>query len=117
MPTYEYHCSSCNSTYELRQGFDAATEHLCEECKKATAKRVLHAPRVLFKGSGFYVTDSKGKSTAGATDAPAASSDAKGDSKSDSGESKAPAKTEAATTSSNSESSSSSASASAASSD
>ena len=100
MPTYEYHCSSCNSTYELRQGFDAATEHLCEECKKGTAKRVLHAPRVLFKGSGFYVTDSKSKSSAAADSTPA--SDAKSDksdtdSKSSSSESPAPAKAEAAT--------------------
>jgi putative FmdB family regulatory protein len=66
VPTYEYQCSKCNSTYELRQGFDAPTEHVCEECGKGTAKRVLHAPRVLFKGSGFYVTDSKSKSSAAA---------------------------------------------------
>lgn len=94
MPTYDYHCSSCNARYELRQGFDAAIEHLCEECKKGTAKRVLHAPRVLFKGSGFYVTDSKNKSSAGTVDAPSASST---DSKS---ESKAAATSETAASSS-----------------
>lgn len=64
MPTYEYHCPSCKATYELRQGFEAETTHICEECGKGTAKRVLHAPKVVFKGSGWYVTDSRNKSSA-----------------------------------------------------
>ena len=67
MPTYEYQCSICKKSYDLRQGFDAATRHPCEECGKGMAKRVLHAPRVLFKGSGFYVTDSKSGSKSAAT--------------------------------------------------
>ena len=60
MPTYEYHCPKCKTSYDLRQGFDAETTHACENCGKGVAKRVLHAPKVFFKGSGFYVTDSKG---------------------------------------------------------
>jgi putative FmdB family regulatory protein len=64
LPTYEYHCPGCKATYELRQGFDAETTHTCEECGKGTAKRVLHAPPVVFKGSGWYVTDSRNKSSA-----------------------------------------------------
>lgn len=64
MPTYDYHCPSCNATYELRQGFDAETTHTCEECGKGIAKRVLHAPPVVFKGSGWYVTDSRNRSSA-----------------------------------------------------
>jgi putative FmdB family regulatory protein len=64
LPTYEYHCPKCNATYELRQGFDAETTQKCEECGKGIAKRVLYAPPVVFKGSGWYVTDSKGKSSA-----------------------------------------------------
>lgn len=83
MPTYEYQCNACKAVYELRQGFDAETTHKCEECGKGTAKRILHAPKVLFKGSGWYVTDSKGKN-------PAAS---ESESKSDSSDS-TPAKTE-----------------------
>ena len=71
MPTYEYHCPSCKSTYELRQSFSAETTHTCEECGKGTAKRVLHAPRVHFKGSGWYVTDSKKSSSALADSKPA----------------------------------------------
>lgn len=63
MPTYEYHCAACGSTYELRQSFSAETTHTCEECGNGTAKRVLHAPPVVFKGSGWYVTDSRGKNS------------------------------------------------------
>jgi len=69
LPTYEYHCPRCKASYELRQGFDAETTHTCEECGKGTAKRVLHAPPVVFKGSGWYVTDSRNKSSA-VTDTP-----------------------------------------------
>lgn len=66
MPTYEYHCPACKATYELRQGFSAETTHTCEECGKGIAKRVLHAPPVVFKGGGWYVTDSRSKNPAGA---------------------------------------------------
>ena len=59
MPTYEYHCESCNRRYDRREGFDAATSHTCDSCQTGTAKRVLHVPMVVFKGSGFYVNDSK----------------------------------------------------------
>ena len=59
MPTYEYHCSKCNSNYELRESFEAPTTHTCEECGKGVAKRVLVAPRIVFKGSGWYATDSR----------------------------------------------------------
>ena len=59
MPTYEYRCESCKRRYERRESFSAPTSHACERCKKGTAKRILHAPTVVFKGSGFYVNDSK----------------------------------------------------------
>ncbi len=64
VPIYEYTCSNCKAKYELREGFDAPNTHTCERCEKGTAKRVLHAPPVVFKGSGFYATDSKKKSSA-----------------------------------------------------
>lgn len=75
MPTYEYHCPKCKTSYDLRQGFDAETTHTCENCGKGIAKRVLHAPKVFFKGSGFYVTDSKSKSSA-VTDSSPSTADA-----------------------------------------
>lgn len=93
LPTYEYHCPKCKSTYDLRQGFDAETTHACENCGKGVAKRVLHAPKVLFKGSGFYVTDSKSKSSVAVTDsAPANSESSAGGESSTGPESKSPPK-------------------------
>jgi predicted nucleic acid-binding Zn ribbon protein len=68
-------------TYELRQGFSAETTHTCEQCGKGTAKRVLHAPRVVFKGSGWYATDSRKSPSVASEDAPAA--DSGGDKESD----------------------------------
>ena len=59
MPTYEYKCDSCERRYDRREGFDAASSHICDHCETGTAKRVLHVPMVVFKGSGFYVNDSK----------------------------------------------------------
>ncbi|MBI5947170.1 MAG: zinc ribbon domain-containing protein [Chloroflexi bacterium] len=74
MPTYEYSCPSCKKSYELRESFSAESTHKCHHCGKGTAKRVLHAPRVVFKGSGFYVTDSRGKNSAMADNASPAES-------------------------------------------
>ena len=99
MPTYEYQCNACKAVYELRQGFDAETTHKCEECGKGTAKRVLHAPPVVFKGSGWYATDSRNQSSA-VTD-----SESKSDSAAPAAEA-APAKTETASTTSDTASSS-----------
>ena len=57
MPTYEYECSA-GHRYEKRQGFDAPPTQRCAQCRR-TARRVLYVPSVVFKGSGFYVTDSR----------------------------------------------------------
>jgi putative FmdB family regulatory protein len=76
VPTYEYHCSACDATYELRESFSAPSQHACEECKDGTARRVLSAPRIVFKGSGWYITDSRKSSSAvtgGESSEPAAS--------------------------------------------
>ena len=90
MPTYEYHCPKCKATYDLRESFSAETTHACVECGKGTAKRVLHAPRVVFKGSGFYATDAKSRSTAVTEGAsPSTPAPEKPASKSDSGPSQA----------------------------
>jgi putative FmdB family regulatory protein len=63
MPTYEYRCLDCQHQYEKREGFDAPALQECPSCG-GTSRRVLHAPPVVFKGSGFYVTDSR-KAAAG----------------------------------------------------
>ena len=58
MPTYEYRCTKCGHLYEKREGFDAPARQRCSVCG-AEARRVIHAPPILFKTSGFYVTDNR----------------------------------------------------------
>lgn len=61
MPLYEYLCQSCSHSYEKREGFDAKAVQKCPNCG-AKARRVIYAPPIVFKGSGFYVTDNRGAS-------------------------------------------------------
>ena len=63
MPTYQYACTVCNHEFEAFQSFteDSLTE--CPECK-GEIKKVYSAVGVVFKGSGFYKTDSAKSSTA-----------------------------------------------------
>lgn len=56
MPVYEYECGSCRHRFEKRQGFDDEAKAACPRCK-GKAKRIIRASPVIFKGSGFYVTD------------------------------------------------------------
>jgi putative FmdB family regulatory protein len=58
LPTYEYRCEQCGNRYEKREGFDAPSIQVCPQCS-GTARRVFHAPPIVFKGSGFYNTDNK----------------------------------------------------------
>ena len=56
MPRYDYRCTVCGHQFELRQGFDSPTVMDCLACG-ADANRKIHAPPVIFKGSGWYVND------------------------------------------------------------
>ncbi|WP_297741771.1 FmdB family zinc ribbon protein [uncultured Tessaracoccus sp.] len=58
MPKYQYHCNDCDADLEVQQKFtdDALTE--CPKCK-GNLRKVFSAVGVVFKGSGFYKTDSK----------------------------------------------------------
>ncbi len=66
MPTYEYRCAACGHQYERREGFDAPAQQLCPKCG-GESRRVLHAPPILFKTSGFYVTDNRKGGLVGAS--------------------------------------------------
>jgi putative FmdB family regulatory protein len=61
LPTYQYACTACGEQLEVRQSFtdDPLTE--CPECE-GTLRKVFNAVGVVFKGSGFYKTDSRAKS-------------------------------------------------------
>ncbi|MGD1119878.1 MAG: FmdB family zinc ribbon protein [Dehalococcoidales bacterium] len=56
MPIYEYECIHCGHRFELKQGFHDKPQADCPKCQKK-AKRVFHPSPIIFKGSGFYVTD------------------------------------------------------------
>ena len=58
MPIYEYECSLCNFHFERKQRFDEEPVALCPKCQ-GKARRVLRSIPVIFKGSGFYTTDSR----------------------------------------------------------
>jgi len=64
LPVYEYRCSACGHTYEQREGFDAPNENVCPHCG-ALARRLLRPPAIIFKGPGFYTTDSRSKGLSG----------------------------------------------------
>ena len=66
MPTYQYACTACGEQLEAVQSFSDASLTICPACG-GTLRKVFSAVGVVFKGSGFYKTDSR----AGATDASA----------------------------------------------
>ena len=67
MPLYEYHCDQCDTDFEVRRSFSATGTPECPTCQDNSAViRKFSAPAIVFKGSGFYVTDSRGKNAAGA---------------------------------------------------
>ncbi|MBV8154754.1 MAG: hypothetical protein JO349_04825 [Candidatus Eremiobacteraeota bacterium] len=76
MPLYEYGCPKCGHSTDVRHGFDERPELQCEQCGTPLQRRFSAAP-IVFKGSGFYVTDSRSskgkseKSESAAADKPA----------------------------------------------
>ena len=58
MPIYEYECTSCPSRFELKQGFHDNDPVCCPRCGAKARRRFSSVP-IIFKGSGFYVTDSR----------------------------------------------------------
>ena len=76
MPLYDYKCSSCHKVTEVRHGFGENFTNPCPECG-GKLERVFNPAPIVFKGSGFYINDSRGKSQAAAKEAPAAETAAK----------------------------------------
>jgi putative FmdB family regulatory protein len=64
VPLYEYLCSNCGHRFEKIENHTASARKKCPKCG-AKAERVLAPPAIQFKGSGWYVTDYAGKSSAG----------------------------------------------------
>lgn len=64
MPIYEYECEQCGVRFEKMQRMADAALTDCPECH-GHIHRVMQPVGIIFKGSGFYVTDNKGKSSTG----------------------------------------------------
>ncbi|MCC2592050.1 zinc ribbon domain-containing protein [Tessaracoccus sp. OS52] len=89
MPTYQYRCTSCAEDLEVFQKFTDPSLTDCPSCD-GELRKVFNAVGVVFKGSGFYATDSR-KSKTAATPAGASSSEKSGSSSVDSSASKSSA--------------------------
>jgi putative FmdB family regulatory protein len=63
MPTYEYTCKRCGETIEVFQSFSEKPLRNHRECG-GELKKIFHARGVVFKGSGFYSTDSRSSTSA-----------------------------------------------------
>ena len=82
MPIYEYACTACGERTEAKQSFDDPPLETCEICGGKLRK--LYSPvGVVFKGSGFYSTDAKSKSSKGSSGSKESSSTTKSESKSE----------------------------------
>src|SRR5713226_5471974 len=58
VPTYTYTCTACNDVVEKRQSFTDPPLTTCEQCG-GTLRKIIHPVGIVFKGSGWYVTDSR----------------------------------------------------------
>ena len=101
MPTYQYACTECGHAFEQVQSFSDDTLTVCPECQ-GRLRKVFNAVGVVFKGSGFYRTDSRGKTSA--AEAGSSSSDPKSETKKS--ETKTETKSDSASSSSSSSNSS-----------
>jgi len=67
MPLYDYRCRACGQVTEIRHGFREAFEGTCPACGSAEMARVFNPAGIVFKGSGFYLTDSRKQAEAKAS--------------------------------------------------
>ncbi len=86
MPTYEYECTSCGQHIEVFQRFSEDALKTCGVCG-GPLRKVFHPAGIVFKGSGFYSTDSRAKSGSSSKKDSGSSSDSSSDSSTSSGSS------------------------------
>lgn len=85
MPIYEYNCHRCGQRFEVRQRFADEPLKIHEECG-GEVERLISAPTLQFKGSGWYVTDygKGGSSSAGSNGHSESKSESKSETKTES---------------------------------
>ena len=75
MPTYAYACKDCSHAFDIVQSFTDSTLTSCPECQ-GTLRKKFNSVGVVFKGSGFYRTDSRDSKGSTVSASPAASAPA-----------------------------------------
>lgn len=93
MPTYDYECQSCGHIFEHFQSMSEEPLSECPKCGNAVKRLIGGGMGIIFKGSGFYVTDNRSGSKSGASESTPAKSDSK---KSDTKKSESASKKESA---------------------
>lgn len=76
MPTYSYACTDCGNRFDVVQAFTDDTLTTCEQCS-GRLRKLFNSVGVVFKGSGFYRTDSR-ESTKSSTNGSAKTSSSSG---------------------------------------
>ncbi|MEV1133743.1 FmdB family zinc ribbon protein [Rhodococcus coprophilus] len=102
MPTYSYACTACDNKFDIVQSFSDASLTECPECS-GKLRKLFNSVGIVFKGSGFYRTDSRSGSTASEsakTESKSSSSDSAGSSSSTSSSSSSSSSTSSSSTSS-----------------
>lgn len=68
MPTYDYQCDACGHTFEAMQSMKDDPLSVCPECDRPELRRLITGGTgIIFRGSGFYVNDSRGSGKRGQT--------------------------------------------------
>ncbi|HOJ36821.1 MAG TPA: zinc ribbon domain-containing protein [Ignavibacteriales bacterium] len=63
MPTYEYHCKTCNKNFEVFQKISDNPISTCPDCGSPVKKIISGGAGLIFNGTGYYLTDYKSKTT------------------------------------------------------
>ncbi|MGU3651836.1 FmdB family zinc ribbon protein [Mycolicibacterium sp. A43C] len=107
MPTYSYACTECDNRFDVVQAFSDDALTACPKCN-GRLRKLFGKVGVVFKGSGFYRTDSRDSSTSSSSSSKSSSSESSSSSSSDSGSSSSSSSSSSSGTSSTSTSSTSS---------
>jgi putative FmdB family regulatory protein len=84
MPTYDYKCKACGESMEIFQSIKESPKRKCPKCGKSALERLIGTGgAIIFKGSGFYLTDYRSESYRKAAEADKPQSDSKSDAKPD----------------------------------
>lgn len=68
MPTFDFQCKKCGTVFEFERPFGSKALPACPNCKGKRTEKLMSPPMVVFKGEGFYKTDSTKKEVKNNTD-------------------------------------------------